>query len=157
MAEVGTSARSGASTGREFPAFPQERQLIGENPARWLDWDFLDNEHARRLARSRIRVLEDVQTCAVYLRVERDLERGEDDGPRDRVVEWIEERRDECLQEDRHDFDEWLAAQPKADPEPVESVCRFVEQDGDDVVVRDPAERDKGSRRDTRISRGETA
>jgi hypothetical protein len=96
----------------EFPAFREE---LGEDPARFLDRDLLakperpvyDTDDRGRtvvrwrpdmasaagvLVRDRIRGIDDVDVLTAWRQVERRLARGEDGGPRDRVLKWLDER-----------------------------------------------------------------
>lgn len=118
--------------------FPDLEKIIGEDPARWLDRDLIDDPTARELVRSRIDALEDVNVCNVWVAAEKRLSRETRNG----VLEWIDERREELAAEGRLDFGSWLEDAPKRDPEPTESVARWDrEKEGGGVEVTDGRDR----------------
>jgi hypothetical protein len=80
----------GPTRGRE--RFPETREEIGEDPARWLDRDLLestpgDKSEKWRLQR-RVDGIHSLQVAEKWAEVERELERG----PRDPVMDMIRER-----------------------------------------------------------------
>lgn len=79
-------------SGRE--TFPDVADEIGEDPARFLDVDVLADDGARELLLSRIRGIDRLGTINAWIIVERKLERG----PRDRIVELLERRREHLLE-----------------------------------------------------------
>jgi len=107
---VPSTHQSAASGDRE--RFPEVAEVIGEDPARWLDRDLFDHgvtrhrwiegdpypEYAPRpdedvsapgqMIRDRIQGIDDLSVIARWLEVEHALGRG----PRDRVVELLEAR-----------------------------------------------------------------
>lgn len=119
---------------------PDLAEIIDEDPARWLDRALIDDEAARELVKSRIRGLEDVNTVNVWAAAEKRIERG----PRQGVLDWLDERRDELAEMGRMDFQTWLDEQPKRDPKPTESVARWVyepDHEGGEVEVTDGSDR----------------
>ncbi|WP_246308035.1 hypothetical protein [Halorarum salinum] len=79
-------------------SFPSLREEIGEDPARFLDVPLLGSTGASTpfgLARARIRGIDEIGTAKAWLAVERALGRGDDDGPRERVVDLLEARIDD--------------------------------------------------------------
>lgn len=76
--------------------FPTLREEIGEDPARFLDVPLLASAGASTpfgLARARIRGIDRIATAKAWIAVERALARG-DEGPRDRVIQLLEDRID---------------------------------------------------------------
>jgi len=152
MAEVGTSHRSGANSDSDRASFPGLAETVGHDPARWLDWSLVDNDGQRRLVRSLIRGLMDVATVRAWKGIERRLGRGADDGPREQVIAWLDEREAELKALGREDFDDWLDEQAWSEPEPVESQVRLLREQSDgSIEAMDPSVRDKWSRRTTSL------
>lgn len=142
MVKVGTSARSGANSDHDRERFPSLVDDIGHDPARWLDWPLVDDAHQRRLTHSVVRGLADVTACNAWVAVERALGRGADDGPREPVLEWIDDRRQELVEMGREDFDDWLDTAPKLDVEPAESSVVLLRKQADGSVEKiDPDDR----------------
>lgn len=89
--------------------FPEIERRIGEDPARWLDRDLVERgpSHTtrtnRELVLARIRGIDYLGVANAWIQVERELDRG----PRDRVIETLEERRDFLIEYgDRPEVDE---------------------------------------------------
>jgi len=92
---------------RDREEFPVLRDRLGEDPARFLDRPLIDPSHQGTgspflLAKARIRGIDDAEVIRAYRAVERRLDRG----PREEVLELLEER-EEILDElgDRADRD----------------------------------------------------
>lgn len=81
------SSNQGAS-GVDRERFPEVKAAIGEDPARWLDYEFVDDQDARRMARIRIKSIDDIETARQWIEVERQL----DPGPRRKLIAWLNER-----------------------------------------------------------------
>lgn len=116
--------------------FPTAVERVGENPARWLDHDLVSDEDKRWMAQARIEGIDYMEVAASYHSVERQLDRG----PRDRVLEWIEDRMAEL--EERGDRDE----RPRRDPDTIREVShetKLLDEDGE--------ERDRGSSAKARV------
>ncbi|QLG63182.1 hypothetical protein [Halorarum salinum] len=94
-------------------SFPGLREEIGEDPARFLDVPLLGFRNASTpfgLARARIRGIDEIATANAWLAVERALGRGDDDGPREQVVDLLEARIDDLEGEGERPSDEELRA-----------------------------------------------
>jgi len=71
------------------------KRKLGENPARFLDHELVDrgSRHTdrtlQRLARARIRGIDKIGVVNAWIAVERKLDRG----PRDRIIDLLEERK----------------------------------------------------------------
>lgn len=152
MAEVGTSRRSGANSDADRASFPDLREHVGHDPARWLDWSLMDNDDQRRLVRSLIRGLNDIATVRAWMGIERRLGRGPDDGPREQVMGWLEDREAELQTRGRADLDDWLDDQDWGEPEPTASQVVLLRRQSDGTVEElAPSARDKWSRRTTSL------
>lgn len=68
---------------RDRERFPRLKERIGEDPARYLDVDSIDD---LQLARARIRGIDFLATLRAWRAVERQL------GPWPKVLEWLDER-----------------------------------------------------------------
>lgn len=88
---------------REFPRVVDD---IGEDPARYLDapWD----ERSEMIA-GRIRGIDTLAVARAWVAVERRLGRGDDDGPREHIIERLEDRIDDLEAAGERD-DEYNAA-----------------------------------------------
>lgn len=106
---------------REREQFPAVREKIGEDPARFLDYHSPGDLH---LARARISGIDRQEVIVEWLRVERELERG----PRERVIEWIQERNREILERGNRD-DQLATAVDHDDVESTESVAVWSDRD----------------------------
>lgn len=85
------SVRGGAPRDRE--RFPILEEQIGEDPARFLDCDLLDEDDDRlELVAARIRGIRFTKVIRAWIAVERNLGRGHDDRPRDLVIDLLEQR-----------------------------------------------------------------
>ena len=67
------------------------KERIGEDLSRFLDYTDPEN---LRLARARIRGIDSQEVIVEWLRVERELEQG----PRETVIRWIQDRNQELIQ-----------------------------------------------------------
>lgn len=125
---------------------------LGHNPARWLDRDLdtpqmvepeyyenqmghtkarfvpdTDCDPAGRMVRERIEGIRDPNTLRAWSAVERKLGRGPDGAPRDRVLDWIDNRLDQLeAQPDRSRRERYLPEGPV--PE-TESTASFIDRD----------------------------
>jgi hypothetical protein len=83
--------KPGASADRQ--TFPKLREDPGvrEDPARFLDHDLVGTEWSE-IVESRIRGIDRIRVARAWIAVERALGRGSDDGPRDAVIEMLEDR-----------------------------------------------------------------
>ena len=72
------------------------KRKLGENPARFLDHDLVERGHRhtdhtlQRLVRARIRGIDRLEVVNAWIAVERKLDRG----PRDQIIDLLEERKD---------------------------------------------------------------
>lgn len=92
--------------------FPELVDAVGEDPARFLDHNF-EGDH-RTLVVARIRAIDQLGVVNAWIQIERELVRG----PREPVIELLEQRREWILEhggrEDRlQDEDERTPAAPK--------------------------------------------
>lgn len=125
---------------------------LGHDPSRWLDRDldapqmvqpeYYENEKghtkarfvpdtdcdpAGRMVRERIEGIRDPGTLRAWSAVERQLGRGPNGGPRERVLEWIQSRLDELdEQPDRSRRERYL---PEGPLPQTESTASFVDRD----------------------------
>lgn len=105
--------------GSDRARYPEIKEEIGEDPARWLDEDLWrrgmtrtkqrgsgyhsqvvltedeDVSHYGELVKARIRGIDSLEVLARWQAVERDLGRGEDGGPRQLVIDLLQERASE--------------------------------------------------------------
>lgn len=80
--------------------FQEIVDAIGEDPAQFLDHDLAADGDRRRLAIARIEGIDHLGVVNAWVQVERELDRG----PRERVIELLEQRRDWLLEHgDRDD------------------------------------------------------
>lgn len=85
-----SESQSHAAPSRE--TFASLRDQIGEDPARFLDHRIFGNPCGMgRLMHARIQGIDDLETIRAWRAVERNIDRG----PRDRVLEWLDEREQE--------------------------------------------------------------
>lgn len=104
--------------------FPELVEAINEDPAQFLDHD-LDADHdQRRLAVGRIEVIDYLGVVNAWIQVERQLDRG----PRDPIIELLEQRREWILE--HGDRDERLEAAGERTPAPPKSVI-WIDEDGE--------------------------
>jgi hypothetical protein len=72
--------------------FPTLRDKIDEDPARFLDHDIFGTPCGMgRMMRARIQGIDDLETIRAWRAVERKINRG----PRERVLEWLDDREEE--------------------------------------------------------------
>jgi hypothetical protein len=77
-----------------YPAFPDIKDQLGYNPARFLvpTDDAMDELSWQTRTQAFIRGMNDVETIRAWLRAEAALEQGANGGPRKQVVEWLNRR-----------------------------------------------------------------
>lgn len=80
------TGKPGASPDRE--RFPQLKDDLGEDPARFLDHQLVSTEWSE-IVRSRIQGIDRLAVINAWIAIERRLERG----PRDTVIDLLEQRR----------------------------------------------------------------
>lgn len=133
--------------------FPSLRDEVGEDPARWLDRDLLARQTTRvtyttdDLGRTHAQIKPDTATSTdgekvhqriagirslpllrAWRAVERKLGRGDDGGPRDRVMDWLAEREDELdAMRDRPERERYL---PEGPIPSTESSATWADRDG---------------------------
>lgn len=78
----------------EYERADEMRERIGVNPARWLDCDLIvaNNEDKKETVIAFIKGMDYVETVNCWKQVEKDLGRGEDGGPREKVMELLNNR-----------------------------------------------------------------
>jgi len=81
-----SNAQGSTSTARE--RYPSVQAEIGEDPARWLDYKLVSDQDARRMARIRIKSIDQIDVARNWIEVEHELERG----PRKKIISWLNER-----------------------------------------------------------------
>ncbi|MBO4249265.1 hypothetical protein IL252_15725 [Halomicrobium sp. IBSBa] len=81
-----------SASGRTRETFPKIRDDVGEDPARWLDWSILGDKSREKLVRTRIDSIDSIEMIRAWIGVERALERGDDGGPREAVINALEQR-----------------------------------------------------------------
>ncbi|SFR92584.1 hypothetical protein SAMN05216559_1104 [Halomicrobium zhouii] len=69
-----------AGGSRDCERFPELREHLGEDPARWLDWPILVERDRERLVRTRIESIDRIEVIRAWKAVERALGRGDDGG-----------------------------------------------------------------------------
>jgi predicted RNA-binding Zn-ribbon protein involved in translation (DUF1610 family) len=76
------------------PAFPEIKDQLGYNPARFLvpTDDAMDELSWTTRAKAFIRGMDDVETVRAWLTVEAALEQGANGGPRKKVIRWLNQR-----------------------------------------------------------------
>jgi hypothetical protein len=81
-------------TTNAVPAFPDIKQQLGYNPARFLvpTADAMDELSWTTRVKAFIRGMDDVATVRAWLRVEAALELGANGGPRKKVIRWLNQR-----------------------------------------------------------------
>lgn len=94
--------------------FPELVAAVNEDPARFLDHDLATEHDGRRLAIARIDAIDRLGVVNAWIQVERQLDRG----PREPIIELLEQRREWILEhggrDDRlEDGDERTPAAPK--------------------------------------------
>jgi hypothetical protein len=68
------------------------REQIGEDPARWLDWDFLADSGRKVLVMSLINGIDDMQRLRAWRAVERRLAARDDREPRGPIMQRLDQR-----------------------------------------------------------------
>ncbi len=77
----------------DYPSHPEIEDKLGCNPARFLDIEIRKDGCTKDLtAKALIRGIEDIETIRAWIEVEVALERGHNDGPRQRVITWLNRR-----------------------------------------------------------------
>jgi hypothetical protein len=74
------------------PDYDNVVDAIGENPARWLDRELVTSETNREWVKSLVDGIRDPERLAAWRAVEKNLGRGRDGGPRQRVLDWLDDR-----------------------------------------------------------------
>lgn len=87
--------------------FPRLRADLGEDPARYLDAPWDDREE---MIRGRIRGIDEIGVARAWIGVERRLGRGEGGGPREHIIQRLEERVDFLEANGERPSDEQLRA-----------------------------------------------
>ncbi|WP_435065868.1 hypothetical protein [Halobaculum sp. EA56] len=92
--------------------FPDRAETIGEDPARWLDRSLpeLPDEDEVVPAYDRIASIDRIGVLNTWKLVERDLDRGEDGGPRGYVMQRLDERLQGLLEHGERPPPEEIAA-----------------------------------------------
>jgi len=85
------------SVSRDRERFPELRERLGEDPARWLDAEILGTgtkhvDGRSRMVRDRIESIDRIVVIRAWKAVERRLGRGEDGGPRSGIIDALDER-----------------------------------------------------------------
>jgi len=114
------------SSSTDRARFPDLRDHLGEDPARFLDQPlFGTHSNPGRLMRDRIRGIDEVEVVRAWRAVERNLDRG----PRDKVLEWLDEREDEL--EEIGDRPDRLSYGPRRPPEMLDTESAISIDDGE--------------------------
>jgi hypothetical protein len=110
------------------------KRELGEDPARFLDAELASDRSRRNMVRDRIRGIDTVEVLRAWEAVERNLANRDGRDPREKVLEWLDQRAD-VLEEigERPDRNVY----PDEDPEPTESVAVFLDENGDERESRD--------------------
>ncbi|WP_018257646.1 hypothetical protein [Halomicrobium katesii] len=77
---------------RDRETFPKIRDDVGEDPARWLDWEILGINDREQLVRTRIDSIDSLEAIRAWIGVERALGRGDGGGPRKGIINALEQR-----------------------------------------------------------------
>jgi hypothetical protein len=77
---------------RQRRRFDELKDQIGEDPARWLDWDLFTNGHRRQLVRSLIKGIDTVERVRAWKAIERRLADQDDRKPRAKIMQWLDQR-----------------------------------------------------------------
>jgi hypothetical protein len=77
-----------------YPSFPEIKDQLGYNPARFLlpTDDAVDELSWKTRATAFIRGMDDVETIRAWIEVEVALEQGQNGGPRKKVIRWLNHR-----------------------------------------------------------------
>jgi hypothetical protein len=110
--------------------YPELRDDIGEDPARFLDYDLVQNEAKRELALARIRGIDKIAKVRGWIAVERGLNRPMRTG----IIRALEEREDEL--EEIGERPDRLAFGPRRPPSFFESDESGEEPDEKDLTAR---------------------
>jgi len=78
--------------GRQRRRFDSLKDDIGEDPARWLDWDLLNHPDRRQVVRSLIKGIDQVKRVRAWQAVERRLADQDDREPRAKILQWLDQR-----------------------------------------------------------------
>lgn len=153
---------------RDRQEFPGLKEEIGEDPARYLDRDLITPEAVRidtkrksdgsvdevrviqdrnvstgmALVDARIRGIDQIEVCRAWMAVERALGRGPDGGPREKIIQRLENREQQL--EAIGERPDRLEHGPRLPPEwtTVESNVEFVDQpDGEQATMASTSSR----------------
>ena len=114
--------------------FPSVEDHIGENPARFLDCPLFSGSPGSSpfLTKARIDGIDRFPVVNAWIAIERKLERG----PRDRVIELLEDRKRELQQNgERPDLEDQNIDELREEVEPTESVAVWPDRDGGERSV----------------------
>jgi len=131
--------RPAASIDRE--RFPEYKDEIGEDPARYLDADLVErgpshtDTSRRRMVFDRIASIDRFEVIEAWLDVETSLDRG----PRKPVIAALNERKDHL--EEIGERPDRLG--PRRDPEPTESIAVFANERGSSATAKLAEKRDR--------------
>jgi len=112
------------SPSRDRRTFPSLREDIGEDPARWLDWEIVSNEDRKRMLVGLIRGMDRLDRLRAWKAVERRLGRGRDGGPRRWVIDRLDER--EATLEEIGERPDRLPFGPRRPPEMLDTESNAV-------------------------------
>jgi hypothetical protein len=77
---------------------PTVLERIGEDPARWLDWDLMSHSDRREMVETLIKSIDSLERVRAWRAVERGLAADADDArvdidkPRGRIMQWLDQR-----------------------------------------------------------------
>lgn len=83
--------------GRERLEFDRIQNDTGEDPARWLDWQFIRHQERRNIALSLIDSIDTIERIRAWKAVERALAQEHDREPRSKIMQRLDQR-EEWLQ-----------------------------------------------------------
>lgn len=117
-----------ASVERE--TFPEEVERVGEDPARWLDRDVLEDGDAGPLIASRIRGIRSIEVIEAWVRVEQELDRPTRTG----ILDRLKARADELREAEPVELS--VARARERETETVASNGVFLDEDGEELSER---------------------
>ena len=77
---------------RERMRCPKLQERVGEDPARWLDWDFLQDAGRKQLVLSLINGIDSLKRLRAWQAVERRLAARDDREPRAAIMQRLDQR-----------------------------------------------------------------
>lgn len=105
------------NTRAETPEWQRRlKQKLGENPARFLDHNLVERGRGhtdrtlQRLVFARIRGIDRLEVVNAWIAVERKIDRG----PRDRVIDLLEQRKAYLEKDGERDLPHWTAEERRA-------------------------------------------